>query len=441
MATSLPQIATALQRVLTEVPTEVARASGFCRRRSKLTAAVFVQTLVLGWLGSPAATLSMLTQVAAKLGVSVSPQGLTQRFGREAAALLEQVLAAAIGQMVAAEAVAVPLLQRFAGVCVLDASTVALPDGLAGVWQGCGGRVAQGTAAALKLTVQLDLCQGGLTGPVVTAGRTQDRSSALQHAPLSAGALRLADLGFWSLEVFRQIAADGAYWLSRLNLQVVVFAADGARLDLPEWLPRQGDRVDVPVTLGVAARLPGRLLGVRVPQAVAAERRRVVRAAAKREGQTPPAARLALADWTLLVTNVPADRLSVAEALVLARARWQIELLFKLWKSHGKLDESRGTDPWRVLCEVYAKLTAMVIQHWILLVGCWVFADRSLTQAAKTVRTEATCLVGAIRSVAGLVAALAAICRCLAAGCQINRRKAKPSTFQLLTDPTLGGLA
>ena len=311
------------------------------------------------------------------------------------------MLAAAIEQMIAAEAVAVPLLQRFAGVYVLDRSTIALPDGLAAVWHGCGGRVAQGTAAALKLTVRLDLSTGRLDGPVVTAGRTQDRSSALQHAPLPPGTLRLADLGFWSLDVFRRIAADGAFWLSRLNLQVVVFAADGPRLDLPAWLGRQGAQVDVPVTLGVAARLPGRLLGVRVPPAVAAERRRKLRAAAKREGQTPPAARLALADWTLLVTNVPADQLSVAEALVLARARWQIELLFKLWKSHGHIDESRSADTWRVLCEVYAKLIAMVVQHWILLVGCWVFADRSLTEAAKTVRREATCLVGAIRSVTG----------------------------------------
>jgi hypothetical protein len=441
MATSLPQIATALQRVLTEVPAELARASGFCQRRSKLTAAVFVQTLVLGWLGSPAATLSELTQVAAKLGVSVSPQGLTQRFGPAAAALLERVLSAAIEQVVAAEAVAVPLLQRFAGVYVVDSSTVALPDGLAAVWHGCGGRVAQGTQAALKLTVRLDLGTGRLAGPVVTAGRTQDRSSVLQHAPLPAGALRLADLGFWSLEVFRAIAADGAFWLSRLNLQVAVCAADGTRLEPGTWLPRQGDRVDIPVVLGAAARLPGRLLGVRVPQAVAAERRRKVRAAAKREGQTPPAAKLALADWTLLATNVPTGMLSVPEALVVARARWQIELLFKLWKSHGQLDESRGADPWRVLCEVYAKLIAMVVQHWILLVGCWVFADRSLTEAAKTVRTEATCLVGAIRSLGRLVETLAAIRRCLAAGCQIDRRKAKPSTFQLLTDPTLGGLA
>ena len=437
---SLPHVARAMQQVLGEVADAAAREVGFVVRVRTWTGALFVQTLVLGWLGNPGASLSELTQVAAKLGIAVSPQGLAQRFDERAAALLERVLAAAIERVVAADPVAIPLLQRFTGVYVLDSTTIALPDGLAGRWAGCGGRVARGALAALKATVRLDLCQGRLGGPVVTAGRTQDRSSRVQHDPVPRGALRLGDLGFWSLAVFRRIAADGAYWLSRLNLQVVVATADGDRLDLAAWLGTQEARIDLPVLLGAGARLEGRLLGVRVPPDVAAERRRKLRAAAQREGTTPPAARLALADWTLLVTNVPAERLSVAEALVLARARWQIELLVKLWKSHGKLDERRSRDPWRVLCEVYAKLIALVIQHWILLVGCWVFADRSLTEAAKTVRREATCLVGAIRSARRLVAALAAIRRCLTVGCRIDRRTRKPSTFQLLTDPALGGL-
>jgi len=75
---------------------------------------------------------------------------------------------------------------------------------------------------------------------------------------------------------------------------------------------------------------------VRVPPAVADERRRKLREALQRQGYTVSKARLALAGWTLLVTNAPATLISVAEALVLYRARWQIELLFKLWKQHGR---------------------------------------------------------------------------------------------------------
>lgn len=442
MATSLPQVAAALQHVLTEVPTALERPSGFCQRRSKVTAAYFVQTLVLGWLAHPTATLHQLTQTAADLGLSLSPQGLDQRFGPAATEVVGAVLAAAIQEAVTAAPVAAGLLARFPAVVLLDSTTVALPDGLATVWAGCGGRVPQGGQAALKLTVRLDLCTGGLDGPVLTAGRAQDKASALQHAPLPPGALRITDLGFWSLAVLTEIAAQDAYFLSRLYLPTAVFAATGERLDLVDWLPRQRRRrLSVAVTLGVEDHVPARLLAVRVPKRVAAERRAKIRAEAKREGEPPSARKLALADWTLLVTNAPPDVLAIREAVVLARARWQIELLFKLWKDEGRIDEWRGANPQRVLCEVYAKLTAMVIQHWILLTGSWCFADRSLTQAAQTVRTHAVCLALAIRCRTALGTTLRAIRRCLAAGCRIATRRKRPSLFQLLSDPTLGGVA
>jgi hypothetical protein len=61
---------------------------------------------------------------------------------------------------------------------------------------------------------------------------------------------------------------------------------------------------------------------------------------------------LRLADWTILLTDVPSKRLRFEEALVLLRERWQMELLSKLWKSDGCIDEWRTSTPWRILCEV-----------------------------------------------------------------------------------------
>jgi hypothetical protein len=107
-------------------------------------------------------------------------------------------------------------------------------------------------------------------------------------------------------------------------------------------------------------------MAVREPPELAAARRQRLREETTRKGQAVSVRRLALADWTLLVTNVPASRLSVEEALVLVRARWQIELLFKLWKDQGLLDESRSQKRWRRLCELYAKLLGLVLQHWLL---------------------------------------------------------------------------
>jgi hypothetical protein len=116
-------------------------------------------------------------------------------------------------------------------------------------------------------------------------------------------------------------------------------------------------------------------------------------------------------------------------------------LLFKLWKQHGQLDEFRSRKPWRVLTEVLAKLLGLLVQHWVVLTGCWQHADRSLAQAAQTVRTQAMHLLSTLRATRLLRRALTIIHRSLRAGCRLNRRKRHPNTCQLLLDPRLQSLA
>ncbi|HKF38798.1 MAG TPA: hypothetical protein VKB35_18025 [Ktedonobacteraceae bacterium] len=106
--------------------------------------------------------------------------------------------------------------------------------------------------------------------------------------------------------------------------------------------------------------------------------------------------RLVLAEWTISMTNVPLDLMSGEEALILVRAWWQIELLFKLWKRQGQIDEWRSHNPWAILREAYAKLIAMVFQHWLLLLGWWQHLDRSLVMVLQSARTFPPLLTSAL---------------------------------------------
>ncbi|MBM3235301.1 hypothetical protein FJZ31_03270 [Candidatus Poribacteria bacterium] len=80
----------------------------------------------------------------------------------------------------------------------------------------------------------------------------------------------------------------------------------------------------------------------------------------------------------------------------------------------------------------------MLRQHWILLSGCWRFPNRSLVKASKTVRQHALHLAVAFASgdYKRLQEALETIFRCLAVGCRLNKRRAKPNTYQLLLQVT-----
>ena len=430
--TSITGIAEKMQTILTTIPDSIARETGFVRRASKVTASAFSQTCVLGWMRNPAATLGGLTATAAGLGLSISPPGLHQRFTREAATLLQKVLQAIVNEVVAADPVAIPVFNRFAGVIVQDSSGITLPTALAEIWEGFGG---SGPSAALKIQVGLDLRNGALQGPILQDGRSQDRTSPLQGPSASTKVLRLNDLGYFSLDNLQKLEEHGEYYLTRLQVNTVVFDEDGNRIELSRLLQQQGvGAVDIPIRIGASHRLPVRLVAMRVTEEVANQRRRRLHDEARHKGQAVSKARLKLADWTIYVTNAQVELLSLAEAMVMARVRWQIELLFKLWKQHGRIDEWRSDNPWRILCETYAKLIAMVLQHWLLLICSWRYPDRSMVKAAQTVRDNVALLVSGMRGAIPLAVAIEQIRACTAAGCRMNRRRKKPNTYQLLLD-------
>jgi hypothetical protein len=439
--TSVSQLCQTFQTVLTTVADRAAVSTRFVQRQSKLTGAKFVQTLVFGWWNNPDATYEQLAQTATGLGVPITAQGLDNRFTAEAAACLKQTLENAVHHAILAEAVMIPLLQRFNGVDIQDGTTLPLPDALAEVWPGCGGTTATGTSAALKAQVQVNLTDGQLTHLDLQAGRAQDKTAPMQTTALPPGALRIADLGYFSIAVLADYDRQGVFWLTRYQANLLLFDREGQPVDLLHQLPKTAQTVLDQTVQVTGQKLTCRLVAVRVPPHVAKERRRKLCAEAKREGRTASARQLMLCDWVILLTNVPTERLSVAEALILARARWQIELLFKLWKSYGHIDESRSTKPYRILCEVYAKLLVMLMQHWVAIVCGWEHPNRSWVKTAQTIRQHIISLASALGSEEHMIQVFGTIQACLDKGARLNPRKTKPNLYQLLLACDEKGLA
>ncbi len=416
--------------VLRQVAKKAGESSGFVKRESKLDGAGFVQTLVLGWMSNPQAGPTELSQTAASLGVRISPQGLDQRFSSEGAECIRQTLSAAVRSRMQMHTGSAGILDRFNGVYVRDSTIINLPTELAKVSPGCGGSERM-TKAALKVQLQYDLKRGEITDFLPQAGRTQDRNAACQHTVLPAGALRLADLGYFSLPVLAE--QPDVYYLMRLQANVIVYDAAGSACQVDQFLLHcNRDEIDAAVFIGNAQHLPCRLLARRAPPDVSQQRRRRLKERAHKRGTTLSPTTLALADWIVFITNVPLALLSLAEAFMVAHCRWQIELIFKLWKSHGRVDEWNTINPWRIWCEVYAKLLIMLIQHWLFLMCQLCDLDRSFIKAAQTLRKFALALASTLSSPSRFYLILMSIKHCLSHGCYLNRSVKQPRTFQLL---------
>lgn len=435
---SVKRLVPTLQHLFTTVAEEAARDTGCHQRASgKFSGASLCQTLVFGVLEQPLPHLRSWCQAAAGLGIGVSPQAIDQRLNARTAAMLEQVLGHAITEKIAGDPAVIPLLARFNGVYLQDCSQLQLPAALAACWPGCGNQT--GETAMVKLGVRLEVTRGMLQGPVVVPGRTDDRATASQLPPLPPRSLRLADLGFFDLREFGRLADAGSYYLSRLQIGTALFTPEGTRLGLRSLLTRDAPSVvDHAILLGQTARLACRLIALRVPAAVAAQRRRRMRQDARRRATPIDPDRLALADWTILVTNVPGRLLTALEALVLLRIRWQIERLFQGWKSGSRqIGVWRTTQPDKLRCEFFAKLLAAVVEHWLLATTCWELPDRSLDQARRAIRAFAPALLGALATARRLRGVLADLARRCQNACRIPPRSRHPAAFQLLLDPQL----
>ena len=444
--TSIDHFIHRFQTLFTTTANQVAYETGVLQRQRKLSGADLIQTLVFGWLNQPSATVTQLTQMAALRGVVVTPQALDQRFTPELVTCLERVFAAAVTELSGgpgAEPVAIPLLQRFSGVWIIDSTTLSLPQAAAERWPGCGGRPGEGTAA-VKVTVRIDLVRGRCDPFELTAGRTQDRASTLQQASLPVGSLRLSDLGYFTLSVFRRLDAEQSFFLTRVPVNVTLLTPEGERIaDVPRWLTAHVDAeggVDQPMRLGLTERLPVRLLAVPVPAVVAAARRRRLRRVAKKQGQMVSKVALARAGWTVLATNVPPERLSRSEAGRLYRARWQIELLFKRWKQDGQVDKWRSANPHRILVEVYAKLTGMLLQQRLLVCGDWSRPHQSLVKGCGAIRDHMRVIAATFDRPRALRRAFDQLRRCLQAATTIDRGRKRPSTAQYLLDSSFDHL-
>ena len=433
------KVASAMQAVFGKTLDDLARNTGCVRRQRKFSGMSLVRTLVLTLLHRPAAKERDYRAMAAKLGVHVTEEAIAQRFTSGLVRFLAEALKQAVAQTLAAKPVPGSLLQKFTDVRIGDSTTLTLPDEMAEQFPGCGG-TGKVCRAALKIQVLWSLTTGRLIHWLLEPGRASDNVSPVAAEVPPAGSLSVFDLGYFSLERFRRMTVAKARWISRFQYHTQVFDGAGKLLSLLRFLQEHGEHglVDAPVALGAAERLACRMIAVRVPAEVAARRRQQIRKKARDHGRQPSQEYLALQEWTIFVTNCPANLLNWKEVVVLYRARWQIELLFKLWKSHNRL-AARDVEatPQRQMAVLYAKLIGVLVQHWILLTATWNDGQRSLRKAAITVRDWIVLLSDVLDDRRRLCRLLRRLKDAIAKTARVTRRRKHPSLFQLLNNPEL----
>jgi hypothetical protein len=410
--TTITELSPVLQGLLIETANRLAKETGFIQRQRQITGAGFAQSAILGWLNRPDATRSQLHHAAIKSGMQISLQGLDKRFTAKAVMFMRQLVVEGLKEIVSSETPK-PIFCQFKGVYLTDCSQTLV-----------GSR-------REKLAVRLELQQGQLQVSLEEVS-TNDQRTCVVGQLMPKGALHIADLGFFKLKRFKAWNEQGIYWLTRFKVGTWLYDEDGQVLDLLACLKQQQtDTLYRSVQVGKQDRVAACLVAQRVSEAVLNNRQAQFKELRRRQHPVSTT-KIALAEWTIYLTSIP--ELTFEQAHTLARSRWQIELVFKLWKSHAHLTRSRSSDPLRQQCEFYAKLLAVLISHWILLATGWQHLTLSPVQALSVIRNYAFAFLRAFTLACQLEAILIDIQHDLRfVGHRSSRRNA-PFAFQLWSD-------
>lgn len=367
---------------------QLARQSRWYVRQGKIEAFEFLVGLVFGQMS--ALRLSLSSQ-ASSFTEPVSRQAVDQRYHERTVEFFGATFRHCLQQSLAQNpqpSLTKALAEHFQAVHVVDSTSFDCPDSLAKIYPGCGGDASK---ANCKMLLRYEYLQGRFEPLALLPGKRSDQGLAVElPAVMAANELMLTDKGFLKLEVLRQIDQKKAYFLLPLprSLSLRLAPPDGSRseLNLADALRHSEQAVvEWPLVYLGAEAVAVRMVAFRLSEESAARHRAALREAQRKQGRVPTADALELAGWLILITNAPADKLPAQAMSYLYRVRWQIELVFKQCKSVLRLDVTQAdTNPYRVQCEIWARLIAAVVLfawHSYLQGVCWAQCQRELSFA------------------------------------------------------------
>ena len=346
---------------------KIAKASGFMKRHSKLLPETFAKVMTLGLLDSKNITEEVLVTKCAMVQneVSLTKQAIGSRI-QNSIPFLKELLKSAFSIIYdnALGTHSSSLLKFFSDVKILDATTISLPDKVADDYTGMGGRNAK---ASLKIQALYSVISNSMTYFDITSGVVHD-TTALPNIieTLSEKELFMADLGYFDTNQLRKIG-EKSFFVSRIKTNTKVFDAVSEKhsiykhINTTKLLKSSTDYIDKEVYIGTDSsnKLNVRLVGTKLPDSVA--HKRIQKAIANNGGNSISDEKREILHWNLMITNISKDTLNTRIIAQLYRIRWQIELLFKVFKSTFSIDKLHVSKTKYVEAILYGRLVGILL--------------------------------------------------------------------------------
>lgn len=346
---------------------KLARKTGFKIRKGKIKPETFALTMTIGLTELHEVTLDTLAGKCEEIqkGLCITKQALEQRM-KVGSVLMESIFAETLTEISKKYEYIeyIDALRQFKDTRITDGTTISLSNKLEKVYTGLGGNNAN---SAIKIQATYSIHKREFTGlDFFSATKNDATYNEETLRTVEAGDLIIKDLGYYDGDYFRKIDEKQAFFISRIKTNCVLYEIKNNKyetIDTVKMLKKSkfdlDKRLFIKLSSGEMHEI--RIVGIKLPQEISAQKKRKAYKAAKNKGKQLTTKEIQLLDWLLVITNVSEDMLSIRTICELYRLRWQIELLFKALKSSMDFEKFGNTGEYYFKCLFYGKLVMLLL--------------------------------------------------------------------------------
>jgi hypothetical protein len=303
--------------------------------------------------------------------IGVSKQGIDKKFNEYTInflkLLIEKQLTVELDHQIEAG-----WLSPFNRVTIKDGTRFKLPEDYKAYLPGSGGSASKAGAC---LQFDFDLKSGHVIDLSLTPANRPDARDAVEVLDtVEKNDLVIRDLGYYTFSSFSNISSKEAFFISRLGSKTNAYEMKNEKLQILDFKAlyyemkrHELSMVYKDVFIGTKVKIPVRLAIELMPDAVYEQRMRKTCKIHKKKGYQTSEEYKFMSRFNLFITNVPKEMLPDEVVSVLYRMRWQIELIFKIWKSVIGIHHTRKMKYKRWLCLLHFKLLLMIVNWNIIM--------------------------------------------------------------------------
>jgi hypothetical protein len=346
----------------------LARECNFIKRGRKITASSFVKTLVFNEEDHEhLSLLDLKCDLYEHADYHISQEAIHKRFTPESVSFLKDIFSQLLSRQLTFTNNPTLKNSFFSSLCIKDSTKFKLPVSYHASYPSYGSF--NKTSSLMNFQYEFDLFTGNWNSLELTKATRNDQTESKETIKnIKQGSLNIRDLGYITPTYLMEVDKNDAYYINRLpKIGVYQSTKDGYKPIDWKALDKKIKKMklthlELEVFLGKKEKIKTRLILAPVSESVAKERIRKARQSGRRsKGYQLSKDYKIKAHYNIFISNVPQKILSIKQVMEAYKLRWQIELVFKTWKSTLNIHKVKSMKKERMECQLIAKLI------WILL--------------------------------------------------------------------------